>query len=378
MVLFALVFNRKGSLNRDGRALVQIRAYQAGRARYFSTGIYLEPRHWARRVAKVVDCPNAPELNAELRRQLHELENYTLRIQQRHGSCALEQLDSFFQAETFQTFNQFARAELEQAAISPNTRKTRKNTLHLLDSFCPAVAFHSLNYDFVCRLDAFLRARGLGVNTIAKHHQILRTAAMVAIKKELLETNPYAHFRIKQQPTARVAITQAELERIEQLEADGTDAEVRDMFLLGCYTGLRFSDLSQLTAAGMRTGADGIELHLRAQKTKKMLMLPLELLHSGKPADLVRYYAASARDRLFSKITNQGANRVLKRIAKAAKIKKTLTMHVARHTFATLLVNRVPVAVLQQLLQHSDLKTTMRYVHESASMIKNELRKVVW
>lgn len=98
----------------------------------------------------------------------------------------------------------------------------------------------------------------------------------------------------------------------------------------------------------------------------------------GKPADIVRFYAqTSKKERLFEPITNQCANRLLKQIAKLIHSRKNITMHTARHTFATQLVNKVPVPVLQHLLQHSDIKTTMRYVHESNAMVKNELKKIV-
>lgn len=378
MVLFALVFNRKNSVNRDGKALVQIRAYASGKSRFFSTGIYIEPRHWARRLSKIVDCPNAPQLNAELRRQMNEWEAFALKMQQKRGFVSLEMLDNL-QDNPASSFTEFCAAELECAAIANNTRRTRKNTLKLLSSFKNVVGFDELTYTFITRFDAFLRTRGLCTNTIAKHHQILRTLIISAVKKEMLETNPYQHFIIKQQQTTRDVLSGNEIERLEQLHLIGTIAQVRDMFLFACYTGLRFSDLIAITPAAMGEGADGLELKITAQKTKKEITLPLQLLHSGKPADIALFYAKTTRRKtIFEPITNQAANRLLKQLAKQIGSRKTLTMHTARHTFATHLANKVPVPILQQLLQHSDIKTTMRYVHESNTLVKNELKKVNW
>lgn len=378
MVLFALVFNRKNSLNRDGKALVQIRAYQNGRARYFGTGIYLKPQHWARRISKAVDLPNSPQINEALRLQLHTWENFALEYYKKHRFISLECLDNFF-IPAYANFNRFAAEELQTANISDSTRKTRKNTLKLLADFKDKIAFQDINYDFITRFDLALRRRGLSINTIAKHHQILRTFILIATKKDLMPNNPYQHFRIRTTPTERTALSPEELQRIEQLDLIGTLDQVRDMFLFSCYTGLRFSDIIHLRTADISTGAAGTELKIRAQKTQKILSLPLHLLFDGKPADIALYHIRTAnRATVFQPLTNQAANRSLKQIAAMIGTAKEISMHIARHTFATSLVNKIPIAVLQQLLQHSDLKTTMIYIHTSNKTISNELKKVDW
>lgn len=45
-IVYNLVYNRKGSLNKKGTALVQIEAYQGKRKKYFSTKVYLKPEQW--------------------------------------------------------------------------------------------------------------------------------------------------------------------------------------------------------------------------------------------------------------------------------------------------------------------------------------------
>lgn len=382
MVYLSLVFNRKNELSADGKALIQIRAQHQSKARYFSTGIRIEPRHWAQRLRRVVDCENAPVMNLELKRQIEGLEAFILKYSLEHKQISLDALDGYFKPQKAQSksFIEFVKSEMKLADLAANTRRGRTYSVGLLEQFCPALTFEQLNYDLLTRYDAFLRSEKLHTNTIAKHHQILRLYINIAIKKSLLVgTNPYAQFRIKTQATTRTALTPAEIKRLEELEAVGTLAQVRDMFLLSCYTGLRFSDLAALTPAAIGRGADGLELRIRAQKTQKPLVLPLDLLHQGKPAEIVTYYMQTTkRSTLFDPITNQAANRVLKQLSVAIGCRKQLTMHIARHTFATNLVNKIPVAVLQQLLQHSDLKTTMQYVHLSNKMINNELKKVDW
>lgn len=76
------------------------------------------------------------------------------------------------------------------------------------------------------------------------------------------------------------------------------------------------------------------------------------------------YPAANQRRKVFPYTSNQEVNRQLKLIAEAAGIKKHLTFHLSRHTFATLLLmNGVPIETIKKLLGHTKITTTMIYAH---------------
>ena len=70
-------------------------------------------------------------------------------------------------------------------------------------------------------------------------------------------------------------------------------------------------------------------------------------------------------------ITNQKANEYLYDIRNILKINKPMTMHVARHSFATLLLaNDVPLENVGRMLGHTNLKTTQIYAHILKSTIE--------
>jgi integrase len=71
-------------------------------------------------------------------------------------------------------------------------------------------------------------------------------------------------------------------------------------------------------------------------------------------------------------------NKHLKTIAGKAKINKNLTSHIARHTFLTFMADKVSTPTLMRMAQHSDIKTTMQYIHMSEKMKQEELKKVNW
>ncbi|MDC1352983.1 tyrosine-type recombinase/integrase, partial [Flavobacteriales bacterium] len=57
---------------------------------------------------------------------------------------------------------------------------------------------------------------------------------------------------------------------------------------------------------------------------------------------------------------------------------KNVTFHMGRHTFGTIMASKIPLPTLQNLMQHSDIKTTMIYINMSSKMIDDSLGKVNW
>ena len=129
------------------------------------------------------------------------------------------------------------------------------------------------------------------------------------------------------------------------------------------------------------------------EKSRKSICVPLWVLFSqgnvkwSKPEQIIRdaiveqgkmYRRRSLETAPFFRVSNQYFNRSLKELAKLAGIKKKITSHVARHTFASILAPRVEVTVLKKLLGHSNLKMTEIYVHLSKKAMVDELRKIKW
>jgi len=124
--------------------------------------------------------------------------------------------------------------------------------------------------------------------------------------------------------------------------------------LAAIFTGLRHSDLSSLH----QDNQNGVEISITVQKTKRPLrfQLPkrlLAILETGGGS----FFTVPKR-------TNEIFNKHLKLICEYMGIKKKITAHKLRHTFATYLLDlQVPLEVVQNLLGHSDIKSTMIYAH---------------
>lgn len=383
MIRFKLIHNRKGKLNKAGKALIQIRAYLNSKNKFFSTGIYIKPIHWSNKAARVVGLKNSNEYNHLLNTKLQQLEEFCINSIRKQGALTLEQLETFWKSSKYDSFTAFVASELaDDQKRAPSTVENNKASLRHWQAFRKDVLFSEINYSLIDAFDQYLRTHKLKLNSIHKHHRVIRRFINLAIKKNLLESqdNPYLQFELKREETKRMVLSKEEVTILENLEIPSDLSrleQVRDVFLFSCYTGLRCSDALAINQSNLEQSPKGLKLNIRAQKTKKLLTLPLYTLHEGKPAQILEKYK-DRPSKLFSISSGQYLNRELKKLAKLAKINKAVTSHVARHTFATHLALKIPLHVLQSLLQHGKIETTMVYVHLSNQMINDELEKVDW
>ena len=109
------------------------------------------------------------------------------------------------------------------------------------------------------------------------------------------------------------------------------------------------------------------------------MRLPIHLLFNGKAIKILQKYIDKSDPYIFPRITNQTTNRLLKVIQYFAGIQKTLTFHLARHTFGTLLAAYVKDPfIIKQLMGHADIQTSMIYIHTSNELIKEKLKNIEW
>lgn len=400
-IKFSLVFNRKGQIPKDGRALVQVRAYQNGKERYFSTGVYVEPEHWDDRNKRVLSShPLSMALNDEVFQFVRSLEEFETRMLNRYRFFPLDRLHEFREEELnrdHSSFSEFFRHKLEKEPMREENRKNYRQTFNKLTAFRKNVYFEELSFTFIRDFDRFLTKKGLGQNTIYKHHTRIKSMVNRAIKEDLmrLDENPYKSFQLRSGEPNRPYLIGEELTRLEKMEFPaGEDhlRRIRDIFLFASYTGLRFSDVSMVCLDQVRHTEKGMILELQAQKTKKALQLPLYMLFpslegASRPERILEAYtrdltrwkdSEEARRYPVFKITNQYFNRGLKIIGQRAGIKVKLSSHAARRTFASIMATKVKVPVIQKLLQHSTPNMTNIYIQLGTQVIEQELKKVEW
>src|SRR5690606_7442092 len=175
--------------------------------------------------------------------------------------------------------------------------------------------------------------------------------------------NPFANgFSNREVGTDVDAITLDELKGLH--EYDNSDEiplshkMVLGQFLFSCYTGLRISDLKRITLENI-VDDTLVFAPKKGERFGKIVKVPLT-----ERAKAFVSKELEGEGRIFEKYVDVSSNRILKQIQKVCEIRLKLTNHVGRHSFATLFLELGgSVEVLQKILGHSKISTTMRYVH---------------
>ncbi len=401
-IRYSLVFNRKDQLNSYGQALIQIRAYQDKKSRYFSTGIYIEPKYWDQRNKKIKhNHPTQFVYNKQILQQMQEMEAFEIKMINQLGSFPIDRIEEYKSHSSYdqtQSFLTFFEDELSKSSMKPGALKMYKLTLRKWQEFKKNIFFQDLSYKLVVGFDRYLRQQGLSLNTIKKHHNRTHTYIKHAIRQNLvrIDDNPYKTFVAKGVEPDRGFLSIEELEKIETLtfvEEEQYLERIKDIFLLACYTGMRFGDVVKITAGDVSLSNNGLLLYLKAEKTVKRLDLPLYYLFRksdqtlSRPESIIQRYLDQYAPVLnepgmeqipLFKVSNQYLNRSLKVVAKRAGINKQVTSHFGRRTFATIMARKVQAPVLQRLLQHSRPDMTNIYIQLSNKAIEDELEKIEW
>ena len=184
------------------------------------------------------------------------------------------------------------------------------------------------------------------------------------------DNSPYIDFTPPKAETFRESLTLSEVEKLENWLPEPEDAHlgrICQMFVFGCYTGLRISDLTQLKQENLQIDENKMTLRVKMHKTRKRgkwVSLPLHNLYSGKPKQIVESLLKDKNSSpfLFKPLTSEYIRRQLKEIARLVGIQKKITPHTARHTFGALGAEFIKdLTLLKELMGHSKIETTMVY-----------------
>ena len=247
------------------------------------------------------------------------------------------------------------------------------------------VYLKDLKYEFITAFEFFIRNYPIKANDpctnngTMKHLERLKKMVRWAEINEWIPLNPFARYQLKFKHTERECLTEEELKKIESTEfAIPMLQRVREMFVFSCYAGLSYIDLVALKPHQVITNNEGTKW-LRTSRTKNSQPVDVPLL---KPAlnilENLQQVSFPPRETVFYYVSNQEVNRSLKIIAGICDIRRELTFHLARHTFATTvtLMNGVPIETISKMLGHSKLSTTMIYARVTQRKIGMDMAKL--
>ncbi len=273
--------------------------------------------------------------------------------------------------EEFRADNEKYRQRLEIGDVVLNTVLRNERAERYLGEFirkkfkAEDIPFSAIDNAFVRDFHLFLRVdKKQEQNTANKYCKILKRIVTLALDNKWMAVNPFLGIRFQAKATNRQFLTEKELSTIinKEFTLDRLNV-VRDIFVFCALTGLSFSDVEGLKPEHVSVDDDGnYWIHKARQKTKNVCSIPY--LESAR-AIAEKYKGhplCEKRGVLLPVISNQRMNSYLGEIAGICGIKKPLTMHIARHSFACLaLANGVSMEIIARMLGHSDIRTTKIY-----------------
>ncbi|MCB9296310.1 MAG: phage integrase SAM-like domain-containing protein [Lewinellaceae bacterium] len=396
-IRYAVVYDKdkRGELRQDGTAVVLIRAYLNGRTYYHNTGILITPAQWHKKYQRIVHHPNQFALNKTIADLVSRMERFEHEVMHRDGQVSLERLREYMQTGSrSETFTDFFREQLEKerGRLAPSSHLDQANTFRKLQEFRDPAYFSDLKPSFVQEFVQGLYNAGLVQNTVHKHFKNLRKYINLAVRHNRLSANPCNQVKVRPAQTDKLFLTEHELGLFERFDTSKKDHHpaLLDFFLFSCYTGLRFSDISKIKDDHILETPDGIELFLTAQKTKKPYRQNLRKLFphpdggSSRPERIIQRRLRSfyIDGPIFHYTCRNAYVKQLKKIARQLPVRKRvqdeIASHTGRHTFGAIMAGKIDVHILKELMQHSNLRETMIYVHMNRGMINRALDGVDW
>lgn len=395
MISSIVIYNRRNRLNADGTASVEIRVTANRQSHYINTGVRVRPREW--KFDKVVNRVDADVLNERIGTMLERVDRIVTESL-KSGQVSLnfadvrrrvwapdsrkkvnEQEDMVAWMESQVTMLGVAKgtkahyaisvARLAESGIMRKWSELTVENLHKWDAYLHAIPKHRTDTE----IKAGKRVEYIGQATVRNYHKDIKALLTRALKFGMIATNPYDRMKneIKRGDRETVEfLTEDERGRIEALElTEGSSLSVaRDLFVFQSYTGMAYSDMQAFRLEDCRR--DGDKVLFIGQRIKTHVSFWVQLLPPALAA--VEKYGGQ-----MPRVAVQVYNRNLKALAEMAKIRKKVTSHVARHTFATwMLSNGAKIENVSKMLGHTDVKMTQRYAKVLAKDVFSEFEKV--
>ncbi|AKX94284.1 site-specific tyrosine recombinase XerD [Neomoorella thermoacetica] len=217
--------------------------------------------------------------------------------------------------------------------------------------------------------------------TISQHLAALKSFYHFLLRERLVESDPTADLESpRQSKKLPQVLTVAEVEKLLNQPRTDTPAGLRDKAMLELLyaTGLRVSELVSLNVDQVNLEGEFVRCLGKGSKERVVPMGQVACFY-------VRTYIENGRGKLIKRATEpalfvnhhgrrlsrQGCWKILKGYVRAANLKKDITPHTLRHSFAThLLENGADLRSVQELLGHADIGTTQIYTHLTRKKIR--------
>ena len=376
----------------EGLCLVRCRISCNGRTASFSTRQQTSPDDWLAKKGRVgptsAVAQGVNHALSDIEQRLNALYERTLR-EERYITAEYLKEQYLLQDKPRQTFADIYSALCEEKAA----HKSKATARGFRDSYKSFVRFldtrglrrclpHEVDKALIEAYRLYmLRDLGYKMSSVAVYlrrlHQVFRRAMLEAGLRE----DPFDLIDIETPAYERNALSAEDLQRLLAYRPyRSVDNHVRLIFLLGCFTGLAFSDLKKLRMEDVYTLGDGRRyLSICRTKTQNGSIVPLLPIAE----EILAYVGQGRTEGLWFRefpVNSHFNRKVRELLVKAGCSPHTeASSHTARHTFATTicLENGLPIETVSRMLGHRFISTTELYAKVSKKKIAQEMRPLM-
>ncbi|MEP6262668.1 MAG: site-specific integrase [Gillisia sp.] len=380
--IYLRFYLKKSKTNSKGLTPVIMRVTLDGKRSEINIGRTVEPEKWHAKSEKMLGRSiEANDLNDYIELMRKKAKDVQKSFVENSEMLSLEKFVRRFKGEekdkskmvleVFKEHNE-QMDRLSEKNISKSIAKRYWTCYNHVEQFINEVynaddfRLKDIDHQFITRYEYFLKTkRECNHNSALKYVNNFKKIIRIALANQWMDRDPFYNYKVQFESVEREFLNAEEVQQLidKELHLDRLKL-VRDMFVFSCYTGLAYSDVKKLSREDITTGIDGGKwIRIKRTKTKSLSSIPLlpvaeEIINRYQDHPEVK-----KGNFILPVLSNQKSNAFLKEIAVMCEIKKSLTTHLARHTFATTitLTNGVPIETVSKMLGHKDLRTTQHY-----------------
>lgn len=389
--------------NRKGESNIYLTYQDRGKKFRYLTGQKINDRVWNEKQQRVKKNSSNEDLNIfldELAETLKKLEREQIKQNKDVDIILLKSqlLDEVGKLNKDKSllniFNQFI--EKSRLTKKPNTVKSYVTTFNKLLAYekykKKQLTFDSFDISFYGEFQDFLiKEYNLLNNTIGGIFKEIKVFLNYATDHGFNKKLTFKKYKAHKEDADIIYLTEEELLKILNTDFKGkTINNVRDYFCFACFTGLRYSDIANLSKENIKNGF----IVLRTEKTKDTLMIPLNTY-----AKQILERNNNDIDMVFNDVlSNQKTNEYLKQIGKMAEINEDVILtqysgatkvetrqpkynfistHTARRTFVTLSLEKgMRPEIVMQITGHKNYSTFKKYIKLTDQVKIQEMNRI--
>ena len=259
----------------------------------------------------------------------------------------------------------------EETAMGKKSANYHTTLGHLKKYFKENVYLSSITTKTVKEFTQYLANKGVSNNSINQYLTLIKVILNQAKQDKLILEVP-AIARLKKTEVKKEYLIESEIKLLMESDKTSDTEMVRELkraFLFCCFTGLRFSDAKKIKYSDIVEN----EIQIRQQKTSGLLTIPLNEIAASLISDRK---TVNIDNTIFNLPSAQYTQDILKKWISETGIKKHITYHSSRHTFATLSLSLgIDLYTVSKFLGHSNIAMTQVYAKISDAHKKEQMNK---